>query len=327
MLRLDPPDHKRLRALVSKAFTPRAVEALGSHIEAIVHQLFDQLDSDQPFDLITELAHPLPVIVIAEMIGIPASDRDRFRIWSDAVAGGAEPQRSLEQSSKNEEARRQLMRYFDEAIDSRPKEARGDLISDLKAAEESGDRLSHDELLATLILLLVAGNETTRNLIGNGLLALLRHPEQMQHLWENPAMLDGAIDEMLRFDSPVQIDRRIALVDVEIGGRHIEKGQLLLLMIGAANRDPAAFPEPDRLDIGRGVASHIAFGRGIHFCLGAPLARLEAQIVFRTLIERCARVHLAGEPKFRRQVVLRGLQSLPVSIEPRRVGQGGTLVG
>ena len=314
LLRLDPPDHTRLRSLVGQAFTPRAVEQLRTRVERIVDELFDKIGDAGRFDAIEDLAYPLPITVIAEMVGVPAEDRDQFKTWSSDVARVLEPGTSEEEARRSLRSRAALSEYFNKIIAQRQVEPRDDLISALIAAEDEGDKLSRDETLATLVLLLVAGNETTKNLIGNGLLALLRQPDQLQRLRDNPEMIESAIEELLRFDSPVQLDGRTALEDVEIGGKQVRKGQQIVLLIGAANRDPEVFADPDRLDLGREAQSHISFGRGIHHCLGAPLARIEGQVAFRKLLERFSEIRLDGLPRFRDHVVLRGLRSLPVKV-------------
>ncbi|MCI0438249.1 MAG: cytochrome P450, partial [Chloroflexi bacterium] len=263
MLYLDPPDHTRVRSLVSKAFTPRAIEALRPRIEQIVDGLLDEVEDSGSFDVMESLAFPLPITVIAEMLGVPPSDRDRFKVWSNDVARTLEPRNSEEQLQRSQRSWQDIREYFSGIIEERRKKPSGDLISALIAAEEEGDKLSHEELLVMLLLLLVAGNETTKNLIGNGLYALLRHPDQIARLRENPDMLESAIEEMLRYDSPVQIDGRTALEDALIGGKQIRKGQYLLLLMGAANRDADAFLDADSLDLGRKAKSHMSFGRGI----------------------------------------------------------------
>jgi len=321
LLRLDPPDHTRLRSLVGQAFTPRAVEQLRPWVERIVDELLDGIRDAARFDVIADLAYPLPITVISEMVGVPPEDRDQFKVWSSDVARILEPGTSEEEDRRSLRSRAALNEYFSEIIARRQAEPRDDLISALIAAEDEGDKLTRDETLATLVLLLVAGNETTRNLIGNGLLALLRHPDQLQRLRRNPKMIESAIEELLRFDSPVQLDARTALEEVEIGGKRVRKGQQVVLLIGAANRDPEVFADPDRLELGRQAQSHISFGRGIHHCLGAPLARMEGQIAFRKLLERFSDIRLDGSPQFRDHVVLRGLRSLPVSVERARAGR------
>ena len=314
-LDLDPPDHTRLRGLVSKAFTPRAVRELGPRIQELVDELLDAVAGKDRIDLISDFAFPLPVIVIAEMLGVPAKDRARFRAWSDDIALSVNPLLSSEQIDRVQQATEDLFDYFEGIIEQRRQAPQNDMISALLAAEEEGDRLTHEELLSTLMLLLVAGNETTRNLIGNGMLALLKNPAQLQRLRDHPELLDSAINELLRYDSPVQIDSRNAIGDVEIGGKRIAAGQRILAIVGAANRDPDVFANPDELDIGRDEISHLSFGRGIHYCLGSPLAILEGRIAFTSLLARFSSIRLASEPVFKEQIVLRGVEELWVEIE------------
>lgn len=315
MLDLDPPDHTRLRSLVSKAFTPRAVAALGPRIQEIVDELLDELAGRDSFDLIGDFAFPLPVIVIAEMLGIPAEDRDKFNVWSNDIALAVEPILSGEEIVRVERASDEIIEYFEGIIEQRRIDPRDDMLSALLAAEEEGDRLSHDELLGTLMLLLVAGNETTRSLIGNGMLALLKNPEQLQRLRDSPDLLDTSIDEMLRYDSPVQFIIRVVMEDVEFKGKQFRAGQKVIILVGAANRDPTVFADPGALDIGREEKSHISFGRGIHYCLGSPLALLEARVAFANLVERFSSIELVEEPEFRDQIVLRGVESLWIRVE------------
>ncbi len=314
-LDLDPPDHTRLRGLVSKAFTPRAVRELGPRIQELVDELLDAAAGRGRIDLISDFAFPLPVIVIAEMLGVPAQDRERFREWSDDIALSVNPLLNSEQIERVQQATEELFEYFEGIIEQRRQAPQNDMISALLAAEEEGDRLTHEELLSTLMLLLVAGNETTRNLIGNGMLALLKNPAQLQRLREHPELLDSAINELLRYDSPVQMDARNAIDDVEIGGKRIAAGQRILAIVGAANRDPQVFANPDELDIGRDEVSHLSFGRGIHYCLGSPLAILEGRIAFSSLLDRYSSLRLASEPVFKDQIVLRGVEELWVEVE------------
>ena len=315
MLHHDPPDHTRLRSLVSKAFTPRAVRELHPRVQRIVDELLDDLDGSKRFDLIESFAFPMPVTVIAEMLGVPAQDMDRFKHWSNDVSLTIEPSLSDEQIRRVERASEQLYNYFEGIIEERRREPQNDMVTALLNAEEEGDKLTHEELLGTLVLLLVAGNETTRNLIGNGMRALLKNPDQLQRLRDNPDLLDSAINELLRYDSPVHLDGRLVHNDVEVAGHRIRAGQRVLCAIGAANRDPDVFTEPDKLDIGRDERSHIAFGRGIHHCLGAPLAMLEARAAFSTLLDRFSSIRLVSEPVYREQVVLRGVEELWVDVE------------
>ena len=315
LLDLDPPDHTRLRSLVSKAFTPRSVAALESRARDITEELLDAVEGTDRFDLIQALAFPLPVIVIAEMIGVPPEDREQIKVWSNDIALSVEPVLTDEQVDMVNRATEELYEYFDGIIALRRRDPRDDLISALIAAEDEGDRLTHDEVLATLLLLLVAGNETTRNLIGNGTLALLRNPEQLQLLRDNPDLMDTAINEFLRYDSPVQLDGRFVKEDVEIGGKRIRAGQRVISALGAANRDPEVFTNPESLDITRKEKSHISFGRGIHHCLGAPLALLEGRIAFSCMLNRFSSIRLLTEPERRPQVVLRGVDELWIEVE------------
>jgi pimeloyl-[acyl-carrier protein] synthase len=317
MLDRDPPDHTRLRGLVSKAFTPKMVEQLRPDVQALVDGLLDRVEGAGTMDLIEEFAYPIPVTVICLMLGVPVEDRERFKQWGLDIARGLD---AIMLPPDSEVARRSMVsrlalaEYFRELIAERRATPRADVLSGLIAAEEAGDRLSEHELLATCILLLIAGHETTVNLIGNGTLALLRHPDQLRLLRERPALIGGAVEELLRFDGPVQRTARIPSADITIDGRTIPKGDLVMPFIGAADRDPAQFPDPDRLDITRADNRHIAFGLGIHFCLGAPLARVEGQIAINTLLRRLPRLALATErPAFRQSLTLRGLESLRVS--------------
>jgi hypothetical protein len=266
-------------------------------------------------DVIRDLAYPLPTIVIAEMLGVPAGDRARFKQWSDDFAvflGSFNP--TPEQQQQALASVLELKEYFRALVPELRRRPRGDLLSDLATAEEQGDMLSEEELLANCTLLLFAGHETTTNLIGNGLLALLRHPDQLHRLRAEPRLVGSAVEELLRYESPVQGTRRLAKEAVTVDGRRIERGQFVLLLLGAANRDPEQFPDPDRLDVTRSEVRHLAFGHGPHFCLGAPLARLEGQIALGTLLQRTPGLRLETETvAWREQFALRGLKSLPVS--------------
>ena len=313
MLFLDPPDHRRLRSLVNKAFTLRTVNALEPRIRSLTGALLDDIGDPDGFDLMAALAKPLPVTVIAEMIGVPPEDYPRFSVWSAQRARALEPTMSKAEKRAADDAAEAFRGFFGKIIGERRQQPGDDIVSALVHVEEEGDRLSEREMQNMLRLLLVAGNETTTNLIGNGMLALLRNPGQLQRLRDDPALIDGAIDELLRFDSPVQTDFRYALEDCEVGGTPVRKGEFLALSLGAANRDPDAFGDPDRLDVGREGVSHLSFGRGIHHCLGAPLARLEARIAFEAILERFGSIRLlADRPDFQPAIVLRGLRALPV---------------
>ena len=317
MLFLDPPDHTRLRALVNQAFTPRAVNALEPHIRAIMGELLDDIADPAGFDLMTAVANPLPVIVIAEMLGVPPEDRARFKHWSDARARLLEPTITAPERALAGAAGESLDAYLMPIIQARRREPRDDIVSALAQAEEEGDSLTEREMLLMLRLLLIAGNETTTNLIGNGMLALLRHPEQLELLREDPSRIPAAVEELLRFDTPVQLDIRAVLEDCEIRGTTLRRGDGAVLAIGAANRDPEVFDDPERLDVERSKGSNVSFGRGVHHCIGAPLARLEGRIALEMLLERYSSLRLLTDrPAFRRGIVLRGLETLPVAGVP-----------
>ncbi|HYZ93496.1 MAG TPA: cytochrome P450 [Actinomycetota bacterium] len=313
----DDPDHKRLRDLVQKAFTRRIIENLRGRIGSLVDELLTPIVDRRDGELMSEFAYPLPVIVICELLGIPAEDRERFMEWEKHFATRFEVQqlRTPEMEEQGNAATVALRDYFDELIESKRKQPSEDLISSLAAVEHQGDRLTHHELLSTCMLLLLAGHETTANLIGNGTYALMRHRDQWGRLVDDPGLARLAVEELLRFDSPVQLIQRIALEEVRLGDETIEKGGVVGVMLGAANRDERHFPDPDRLDIGRGDAPLVAFGAGIHFCLGAPLARLEAQLAFQALAKRAPALALGAEPEWRPTFVLRGLSRLPVTID------------
>ncbi|MDE0393885.1 MAG: cytochrome P450 [Gammaproteobacteria bacterium] len=317
MLMLDPPDHTRLRALVNKAFTPRAVAALESRIRGTLTALLDEITDPAAFDLMDCVARPLPVIVIAEMLGVPPEDRAMFRSWSAKRARLLEPTIGIREWRGGKTAGQAFDAYFRRVIRERRDSPQDDIVSALLRAQDEGARLSDRETLNMLRLLLAAGNETTVNLIGNGVLALLRHPEQLERLRGDPGLIAGAVEELLRFDSPVQADFRRVLVDCEVDGHSLRQRENVVLLLGAANRDPELFQDPDRLDVGRHARQHVSFGRGIHHCLGAPLARLEGRIALEMLLERFRSIELAGDlPRFRPGVVLRGLESLPVRCVP-----------
>jgi pimeloyl-[acyl-carrier protein] synthase len=317
MLFRDPPDHTRLRGLVSQAFTPRMIERMRSHIQDIVDRLLDRVQNANAMDVIADLAYPLPVTVICEMLGVPTDAHSGICQWSADLARSVDAigmPTDEEVVKRGRVAQQAMLDYFSDLIPERRQTPRDDLLGLLIAAEEQGDRLSEGELLITCILLFVAGHETTVNLIGNGLLALLNHPDELAKLRADLTLLPGAVEELLRYDSPVQRTARITNTDVELDGRKIAKGSLVVTAIGAANRDPAHFPDPDRLDITRRDNRHIAFGFGIHFCLGAPLARLEGQIAIDTLLRRMPGLRLVtSAPEWRESSTLRGLKRLPVT--------------
>lgn len=316
MIHMDAPDHTRLRSLVVKAFTPKVVDSMEGRIQGMIDGFLGALASPGRMDAMEVLAYPLPVTVIAEMLGIAVEDRHRFKQWSDEISvilsGDASglPEAAVRRAF---EARGELVDYFRSVVAKNRNGSGSDLLTALARAEEDGGRLSEAELYSTAVLLLIAGNETTTNLIGNGLLALLSHPEQYQRLKDDPSLVASAVEEMLRYDSPVQMTTRMAKVDLEIHGTTIRQGQWVYLMIAAANRDPARFPDPDRFDIGRADNKQVAFGAGPHFCLGASLARLEGRLAIRGLLDRFPDLKLgAGQVEHRNNFNLRGLKSLDV---------------
>jgi pimeloyl-[acyl-carrier protein] synthase len=314
---MDPPNHTRLRGLVSKAFTPRTVERLRPQIEKVVEDLLDRQADKPSFDLVTAYAYQVPVLVICDLLGVPGEDRGRFGAWSAALARGLD-NLSVTDSEfimHGNAAAAGLTEYFRQLIRMRRRQPRSDLLSGLIAAEEAGDHLSEDELIATCVLLFFAGHETTVNLIGNGMLALLRYPRELKRLRDDLRLIGGAIEELLRYDSPVQRTGRVAAQDLELNGRFYRKGDRVNLLVGAANRDPKQFAEADRLDITRANASqHLSFAAGIHYCVGAPLARLEAQIAIAALLRRAPELRLLDHKlNWRPTFVLRGLQSLEVA--------------
>lgn len=316
MLFKDPPVHSRMRSLANQAFTPKRVKDLEGRIEEIANTLIDRVATQGEMDFIADFAMPLPIIVIAEMLGVPAEDRETFRRWSNDLISGTDMVRGTdERRRKQGEAIQSLTIYFTRLIAERRAEPRGDIISALIEAQEEGGRMSHEELLGTCILLLVAGHETTVNLFGNGLLTLLRNPDQMALLIERPDLLPSAIEEMLRFESPVQRGTfRMSIAPVEIGGTTIEPGHIVSAVLGAANRDSEQFPDADRFDITRSPNRHLAFGLGIHFCLGSALARTEARLGFGRLLERLPNLQLASEtPDWNQNTLIRGLRSLPLT--------------
>ena len=314
LLASDPPEHTFLRAIVNRAFTPRSVEALRPRMEAIAQSLLDEQPERGEWDLVAGLAQPLPVIVIAELLGIPPEDRARFKAWSADVALTTDVMQSEAAIEAIRDATGALVDYFGDVIEERRRAPREDLISALVQAETDGRRLTGAEVLAFAILLLVAGNETTTNLIGSGMRALLAHPEALAAVRAEPARIPAAIEEMLRYDGPVQGIVRFATRDTEIGGRAIRAGEVLMGMTGAANRDPGQFPEPGRFDLDRVDVRHLAFGQGIHYCVGAPLARVEAEIAFRALLDRWPSIEAAGDAELGGTFLIRGPVRLPLRV-------------
>jgi cytochrome P450 len=311
MLNLDPPDHTRLRALVSKGFTHGRIQALRPRVQQIADELLDAVQQRGQMDLIDDYAFPLPIIVICELLGVPTADRDKFRLWSNAfIEIGTDPDTFMQLMME-------FVAYLGQMIAARRAEPRDDLLSALILAEEAGDRLSEAELYSMMVLLLVAGHETTVNLIANGVLALLQHPDQLALLQNDMALLPQAIEEFLRYDGPVErATTRFAAADVEIGGQLIHQGTPVIVVLAGAERDPRQFEHPDVLDITRNDNKHIGFGYGIHYCLGAPLARMEGEIAIGTLLQRIPNLRLTipvEGMEYRLSTIVRGLKSLPVA--------------
>jgi pimeloyl-[acyl-carrier protein] synthase len=314
MLVTDPPDHTRLRSLVSKAFTARTVQRLTGRIHEIVDQLLDAVAGRGEMEVIADFAYPLPITVIAELIGVEPERQDFFRQASQKIAVALGPISDPAVAMQAFEGRNELLQYFDELISKRRSDPREDLISALLAAEDRGDFLSHQELLGMLLLLLVGGHETTVNLIANGLLALLGNPDQLELMRTEDGIEKRAVEELLRYDSPVQYSGRVARKEIELGGKTIRAGDSVRMIVAAANRDPEVFAEPNALDLRRDPCPHLAFGSGIHFCLGAQLARLEGQIAISNAVRRFPAMRLASEDlRWRPAPVLRGLEALPVT--------------
>jgi cytochrome P450 PksS len=323
LLEVDPPDHTRLRALVQKAFSPRLVEQMRDRIQRLTDELLDRISSRDRIDLIHDYALPIPTTIIAEMLGVPVDDRHRFHRWSKALFAASTSTWSLLKAIPNVWL---FQRYLRQFIRKRRANPRDDLTSALVQAEEAGDALSEHELVAMIFLLLVAGHETTVNLLGNGMLALLQHPEQLDRLRHDPGLMKPAVEELLRYASPVEMaTERYAREDVSLAGVTIPRGEIVFAVIASANRDERQFPDPDRLDITREPNRHLSFGLGAHFCLGATLARLEGQIALGTLLRRVLNLRLAVEPdrlRWRTGLILRGLESLPLAVEKHEGPKG-----
>jgi cytochrome P450 len=314
MLRLNPPDHTRLRRLVSRAFTPARVRELAPRIEALTAELLDGAISGPAgrFDVISGLALPLPVAVISELLGIPPVDRPRLVAWSEALARALDPAFLIsdEERARQRAARADFAGYLRGLLPSRRRSPGDDLISALIGAADSGGSLTEDELIGLSMLLLIAGHETTRSLIGGAVLALLRHPAELAALAAEPSLVGQAVEEVLRYDPPVQLIARFALRSTEMAGGTVAAGSFVVMLLGAANRDEALCADPGEFSVRREVRRHLAFGHGIHFCLGAPLARLEAAIALRQLLPLLPRLRIAGEPEWKPNTVLRGLEHL-----------------
>ncbi|WP_019637875.1 cytochrome P450 family protein [Paenibacillus fonticola] len=312
MLFSDPPDHKRLRGLVQKAFTPQLISGMRGRIQQIADELLAEVEGQETINLIDEYAFPLPIIVISEMLGVPNSDRNKFRAWSNAL---------IEQTGQgpDEEMRGLIMEfreYLADWISKVRKQPGDDLISQLVIAEEQGDRLTEVELYNLVMLLIIAGHETTVNLIGNGILALLQHPEQLRLLQSRPELIHTAIEEILRYNGPVEFSTgRWAREDLEFKGVSMKRGESVIISLSSANRDPEQFNDPDLFDISREKSPHLAFGKGIHLCLGAPLARLEGEIAINTLLKQYPNIRLkadVSELEWRPGMIVRGVKEMPL---------------
>jgi cytochrome P450 len=314
MLNRDGEDHRRLRRLVTKAFTPRMVEQLRPRIQAIANELLDATEGRDEVDLSAEYAFPLPIIVIAELLGVPSADRDRFRIWTDAIVTPVLGQEALERFFEEMGA---FVAYLGELFATRRAAPADDLVSALLAARDRGDALSEEEVFGMVVLLIVAGHETTVGLIGNAVVNLLAHPEQLALVREDPGLIPAAVEEVIRFEGPVERTlNRWAATDVVLGGQTIRRGDVVIAILNSADRDESRFPDPDRLDVTREDMRHLAFGRGSHYCLGAPLARLEAEIAIETLLRRRPGLRLLVERhelEWRAAPTFRRLATLPVA--------------
>ncbi|MGC4893508.1 cytochrome P450 [Micromonospora sp. DT31] len=316
MLRTNPPDHSRMRRLAAGAFTPRRVAAMRDVVRAQADELIDaMLSAGQPVDFMTSFAYPLPVGVICELLGVPGADRSLFRRWATDLTGLLEPEITADELAAADRGAAELQAYFTELVGARRRAPADDLTSALVQAHDGGERLSGDELLANLIVLLVAGFETTTNLLGNGLVALLAHPDAATALREHPESAPGYVDELLRYDSPVQLTSRMSTAPSRHGGVDLPARSWVLVLLGAANRDPRRYPEPAGFDPWRPQIHPLSFGAGPHYCLGAALARLEAQVAFPLLLRRLPELAVAGTPQRRVRLTLRGHATLPVRVD------------
>lgn len=327
MIRANPPDHSRMRRLAAGVFTPRRVAALREVVAAQADELIDEMiragRGGAPVDFLGSFAYPLPVTVICALLGVPAADWAQFRRWASDLTGVLEPEITPQELAIADAGATELRDYFTELIAQRRRDPTDDLTTALVQAHDAdGDRLSGEELLANLVLLLVAGFETTTNLLGNGLFVLLTHPESATALRDQPELAPGYVDELLRYDSPVQLTTRTVRESVPLAGVELPAGSWLLVLLGAANRDPARFTDPARFDPGRAQSPPLSFGAGAHYCLGAGLARLEAQVAFPLLLRRLPELALAGEPIRRNRLTLRGYETLPVTVGAVAVDHG-----
>jgi len=317
MLFIDAPEHSRLRKLMNKGFSPAVAESLRPQIEAIVDRMLDPLRHASEAELMHQIAHPLPVRVIAEMLGLPSTMQDQLVQWSDAIATFlGNPRRTLEQIQSAQQAVVALTEFFREAVADRRRQKGGDLISLLLDIQEDGEVLTEEELYAQCVMLLFGGHETTRNLIGNGMQVLLQHPEELSRLRDQPEMIRSAVEELLRYESPIQYSGRILKDDMEVCGVRLRQGDVIAFMLGAANRDPQQFKDPCRLNLGRLNNAHLAFGAGPHFCIGNQLARLEGQVAILRMVQQFPRMRLlAQSPDWAPNIGLRGLKALPVAVQ------------
>ncbi|PAD33165.1 cytochrome P450 [Paenibacillus sp. 7523-1] len=315
LISVGPEDHRRLRRLIQKAFTPRMIERLRGRIVEISDELLDKIQAGntREFDLIEDYAFPLPIIVICEMLGVPLKDQDKFRAWSNTIM---ESVSNPQMNQESDEVMKAFVNYLQELITQRRNHIQQDLISDLIGIEEEGDKLTEQELYALVFVLIIAGHETTVNLIGNGMLALLEHPQQKQLLMDQPDLIQAAVEEVLRFNGPAEISNvRWAAENVDFQGIQIRQGDMMLVALSSANRDSSRYENPDTFDITRKVNDHIAFGKGIHYCLGAPLARLEGEIAINALLQRLPEIRLNTDAKlleWRPGMIIRGLKAFPV---------------
>lgn len=314
LLSLNPPDHTRIRSLVSRAFTPRRVERLRPAVESMTDELLGPVAEAGECDLIDALAFPLPANVISEMVGVPVADRDWLRPLVSDLAVTLEPNRQPEETRQAAVSGAKIQKYLHDLIDRRRAEPRDDLLSGLIEASDGADRLTQQEVANTVSLIYGAGFETTMNLIGNMVNTLMRHPDQLARLRADRSLVPSAVDEVLRYEPPVHIDGRYVRADAEIGGQAIPRGHAVLTLLGAANRDPAVVQDPDCFDVGRSEVPMLSFGSGIHYCLGAALARLEGQVVLQALLDRFGTwTPLDNNPPWKTRLTLRGLASLPVA--------------
>lgn len=317
---LNPPEHTRLRNLLSKAFSSASIKSLYPHIQQITDQLISKVRHQGYMDIITDFACPLPCNVICTILGVPVEDWYKLYYWSDKLSSILAPLNSLEDYEQMNKVALEFTDYFKNLIAQRQKSPQQDLLNTLIAVKEQDNKLSEEEIISVCMLLFFAGEETTVNLIGNGMLALLSHPQQMQQIKSQPKFIYSAVEEMLRYDSPIQITTRVATEDVNMDGITIRAGEKALLCVGAANRDPAQFPEPDRFDITRANNTHLAFSDGIHYCLGATLARIEAEIAINTLVQQLPDLKLSQDKlEWRNKVPVRSLKNLPVTFKPTNV--------